>query len=204
LKIFFDLWVNKIDEKTIDILEKLGYRAIATTDNVSNIDTKGLKIVNKIVISAERRGELLDSLRGVKERFKIVSVKPLSVESARTAAHDTRVDTIIIDDETYEYIDKAQINLMKQFRKPLELPFNKYLALNDSLKAVIYRRLKYYLSIAKQPLIISSYANNWNEVLIPRCIVYYASLLLGLHVKQALLFITSYPREILLRNGVSV
>jgi len=204
LKIYFDLWVNKIDDKTINVLKKLGYRAIATTDNVSNIDDRELKIVSKIVISAKSRSELLDSLRGIKERFKIVSVKPLSVESARTAAHDTRVDTIIIDDETYEYIDKAQINLMKQFRKPLEIPFNKFLALNDSLKAIIYRRLKYYLYTAKQPLIISSYANNWNEVLIPRCIVYYVSILLGLHVKQALLFITSYPREILIRNGVSV
>ena len=193
-----------MDEKTAHILEKLGYKAIAYEGDELPRQFKNLVVVKKKVLSTSNKKELLSSLKGVKREKVIVSVRPLSTEVARTAAHDTRVDTIVIDKDTYYFIDKPQINLMKQYHKPLELPFNEYLNYEPHIRSMIYRRIKYYLTYAKQPIIISSRALNWNEVLVPKSIIALLSLLFELDPREALLSITNYPREILVRNGVTI
>ncbi len=202
MRIYIDLWVKKLDDKTLYLFKKLGYKAIAHEGE--SIATKDIVVVKKKVVRVSSKSELLEALKGIKRDKVIVSVKPLSIEVARAAAHDSRVDTIIIDRESLKYIDKPQINLMKQFVKPLELPLSSFLKYSPSIRAMIYRRIKYYFFYAKQPIIVSSCAETWNEIMIPKSTIYLLSQLFDLSPKETILFITTYPREILIHNGVSI
>jgi len=206
VKIYVDLWIKTLDDKTIAILKKLNYRAVAYEgeDVVESSVGEQLIIVRKKVIAESNKRSFLNALKGVRQEKVLVSVKPLSVDVARTAAHDSRVDTIIIDRDTAEFIDKAQLSLMKQFSKPLELPLREYLSYDPSTKAIIYRRLQQYLAYTKQPLIISSKASNWFEVFSPKSLISLTSILLGVDHRTALLYITTYPRELLANIGVNL
>ncbi|MEM1825727.1 MAG: RNase P subunit p30 family protein, partial [Desulfurococcaceae archaeon] len=144
-------------------------------------------------------------LKNIKRERNIVSVKPKSVEASRMAAHDTRVDTIILDENTVYYMDKQQFSLMKQYSKPIEIPLNTfYSSIDSSLKSMIYRRVKYYLYYTKQPLIVSSRASEWYELMNPKIAVLILSQILGIDKRLALSYLTIYPREILVYNGVSI
>jgi ribonuclease P/MRP protein subunit RPP1 len=203
-KVFIDLWIRRINDKTINYLVKLGYRAIAVEELSSRVRRfNGLIAVNKVVVEAENRKELRRKLQGIKTRAVIVSVKPFGIEAARMAAHDGRVDTIIIDEDTLYYIDKQQINMMKHYVKPLELSLNNYLRIDDRLKAMIYRRVNLYLR-RKMPLLVSSGASDWYELLVPRSAVTMLKILFGISVRNGLLFMSNYPLEILVANGVRV
>jgi len=203
LRIYIDLWVRKLDEKTRDLLEKLGYRAVVV-EETGGVDTGGLVVVKKKIIETSSREELRRALHGVKSEKCVVSVKPLSVTVARAATHDSRVDTIIIDPYTYKYIDINQINMMKEYCKPLELPFNTWFYSEPSTRSMIYRRVITYLLRTKLPLIISSSASSYNEVLVPASILSYLNILFGIDKREGLLYLTTYPREILVKNGVSI
>jgi ribonuclease P/MRP protein subunit RPP1 len=203
-KIFIDLWVKGINEKIIDYLIKLGYKAVAIEELSSKVKRfNELIAVNKVVVEAETKKELRRKLQGIKTRAIIVSVKPFGIEAARMAAHDGRVDTIIIDKDTLYYIDRQQINMMKHYVKPLELPLNNYLGIDDKLRAMIYRRINLYLR-KKMPLLISSGASYWYELLVPRSAVIMLKILFGISVRNGLLFMSNYPLEILVANGVRV
>lgn len=201
------MWIKKIDDEILNLLHRMKYRAVV----VENLDcnksiTRGnIVIVKKIVIETDSRKELKKSLKNIKRERNIVSVKPKSVEASRMAAHDTRVDTIILDENTVYYMDKQQFSLMKQYSKPIEIPLNIfYSSIDSSLKSMIYRRVKYYLYYTKQPLIVSSRASEWYELMNPKIAVLILSQILGIDKRLALSYLTIYPREILVYNGVSI
>jgi len=202
LKIYIDLWIKSLDSKTAEILRKLGYKAIAVEEERECV--ADLLVITKRVIEANTRKEIKEKLHGIKRKHVLVSVKPLSIEAARMAAHDSRVDTIIIDDTCYKYIDRNQINLMKQHSKPLELPLGRWLAYTPRKRSAIYRRVMYYLFHTKMPLIVTSCAKNWNELLVPRSTIYLLSIAFHIPLSQAVLSLTSYPRELISRCGVSI
>ncbi|ADI32702.1 RNase P subunit p30 family protein [Staphylothermus hellenicus] len=203
-KIFIDLWIKEINEEIIYFLDKLGFIGVAVEDLSTRYKKiNNLVIVKKAVISAEKRSELRKHLRGIKNKTVIVSVKPLSIEAARMAAHDGRVDTIIIDKDSLYYIDKAQINMMKQFSKPLEIPLNDFLKANRKYQSMIYRRINLALQ-RNIPLIISSHATKTSELLNPVGATYLSKILFDINIKQALIYLTSFPREIIVANGVKI
>ena len=205
MRIFIDLWINSSDTKLLRFLVKLGYRVAASTEIDKRVlEEEDLLLIRKTVVEASSRSELREKLRGIKNDYVIVSVKPISIDAARMAAHDSRVDTIIVDQDSLKYIDKAQMSLMKQFSKPLEIPFKTFLYASDRVKAMIYRRINYYLYYTKLPLIISSGASHWNELMEPRSTIYLFSKLFNIDEEKVLLYMTSYPREIIVRNGVSI
>lgn len=203
-KVFIDLWVRKISDEIIYFLNKLGFIGVAAENiNVKYKKLNGLIIVKKTVITAEKRSELRQKLQGIKNRAVIVSVKPLSIEVARMAAHDRRVDTIIIDKDSLYYIDKAQINMMKQFSKPLELPLSDFLRTSKKYQSMIYRRINLFLR-KNVPLIISSHAERISELLNPIGTIYLSRMLFDIDAKQALLYLTTFPRELIVANGVKM
>ncbi|MEM1922013.1 MAG: RNase P subunit p30, partial [Desulfurococcaceae archaeon] len=168
------MWIKKIDDEILNLLHRMKYRAVV----VENLDcnkpiTRGnIVIVKKIVIETDSRKELKKSLKNIKRERNIVSVKPKSVEASRMAAHDTRVDTIILDENTVYYMDKQQFSLMKQYSKPIEIPLNTfYSSIDSSLKSMIYRRVKYYLYYTKQPLIIFCSAGGCYALMSPEIAV---------------------------------
>lgn len=201
------MWVKKIDDRMIMFLKKMKYNVVVVEDIDINepLRKDSILIVKKVVIEARDRNELRNSLRNIKKTKNIVSVKPKGIEAARMAAHDTRVDTIILDSDTVDFLDKQQFSLMKQFNKPLEIPVCiLYSSLDSSLKSVIYRRIKYYLFYTKQPLIISSRASSWNELMIPKSTTLLVSTIFGVDQRIALSYLTTYAREILVYNGVNL
>jgi len=209
MRIYVDFWIKTLDEKTTTLLKKLGYRAAVyeggdLDSEASKVADRELTIVGKVVLTESSKDELLRKLRGIKSKRVVVSVKPLSVEVARLAARDSRVDTIVIDSDALHYIDKAQLNLMKQFFKPLELPINDFIQSSLHVKAAIYRRIHYYMLHTKNPLIISSKASTWYELYSPLSLVNLVSTLFGIEPREALLYLTTYPRGILTRIGVSL
>jgi len=205
LRIYIDLWIKELDSDTANILWKLGFKAVAVEKlNTDKIKPNDIVVVKKKVIEARSRQELRERLRGVSREHSIISIKPYSIEAARMAAHDSRVDTIIIDKDTLKYMDKNQFSLMKQFSKPLEVSFKTLIEPNSRVKAMIYRRINYYLLYTKLPLIVSSEATKWNEVLVPVSTISFLTTLFNIDSRDALLSISNYPREILVRKGVSI
>ncbi len=208
MKNYIDLWVKNIDIEMIRVLDKLGYIAIAVESLPDNLDRDSNKysihIVEKKIIEASSKKELREKLYNIKKKPCIVSAKPLSKEVARMAGHDSRVDTIIIDADTVKYIDRNQINLMKEYSKPLELPINIWFSTPYRIRSMIYRRINYYLLRTSLPLIISSSASKWNEIMIPRSIITYMALSFGMSREELIASLTTYPREILVKNGVSI
>ncbi len=204
LRGYIDLWLKDFNEETYKTLVNLGYKAVAVEDyHATTKRLPELIVVRKKVVSAESRKELREKLHGIKSDNIIVSVRPLGVEAARMAAHDKRVDTIIMDDETLYYIDKAQLNMMKDFNKPLEICVTELLRFSPRKKAMIYRRINFALR-RNIHLVLVSCASNWNQVLIPVSTVYLFSLLANIPLKKALETITSAPHAILAKNGVKV
>lgn len=204
LRGYIDLWLRDFDEEMYKTLVNLGFKAVAVEDYYTA--TKRLPeliVIRKKIISAESRKELRDKLRGIKSENIIVSVRPLGVEAARMAAHDRRVDTIIMDDETLYYIDKAQLNLMKDFNKPLEICVTKLLCFSPKKKAMIYRRINFAIR-RKIHLVLVSCASSWNHVLTPISLVYFFSLFANIPLRKVLEAITSTPHAILARNGVKI
>lgn len=207
MRAFIDMWIRSIDDKMVDLLSKMKYRAAAVEglDFDEPIVKNNLVLVKKVVVEASSRDELIDKLRGAAKKGAIISVKPRSVEAARAAAHDTRVSTLILDFDSVDYLDKPQCSLMKQHRKPVEISMKIfYGSLDLKLKAMIYRRINYYLNYTKQPLIVSSGASSWSELVDPRSAISLLSILFGVDKRRALSFLTTYPREILVYSGVSL
>ena len=201
---YIDLWIKRIDNKLVETAHKLGYKALG----VEGLDRKVIRknnilLINKTIISARTKKELKKKLEGIKTKSVLVGVRPLSIEVARMAAHDKRIDTIIIDNETLYFIDKTQIHVMKYYGKPLELPLNIFLKLMPRKKAMIYRRIKLYLD-NNMPLFVSSMSRKWSELYEPVSTVYLLKQLFEIPVKDALLMLTNYPLELLAYNGVKL
>ncbi|MCD6487983.1 MAG: RNase P subunit p30 [Desulfurococcales archaeon] len=209
---FIDLWLDiEPDEveKAIDVGHKMGYTAFGLEDHgfnwrVKKLRDKKITLVKRITLSEEKESKLKEKLRGIKLSFPIVSVKPQSIQVARFAARDGRVDTIIVDKDTAMYIDKTQVLMVKRYRKVLEIPLEEFLKANDRAKAMIYRRLLLILHY-NTPFIISSRARKWNKIHHPLSIISLLTSLLDLDNKDLLLHnISGLPLEILVKNGVKV
>lgn len=200
MKAFIDLYIKRLVKPSI--LKHLGFTAVVVEEyekRVDNVD--GLHIVRGILLSATRLGELKEKLRGIKEKYPIVLVDPLSVEVARFAAHDGRVDGIWLDEENIKIVDKAQINMMRQYSKPLIISIREYLSLPGQYKSMIYRRIK--LAIDRGVTIIPvSGATSHKEYIVPSTMVYLLSFLFDTDYKYWIYTLASASREILLRNGV--
>lgn len=207
MRVYVDFWIKRLDTKTLETVMDLGYSVVLCENAVDINSVKGVKdvaVISKVVIESSSRKDLLNKLKGIKSKKVVVSVKPLSLDAARTAAHDTRVDTLIIDSTSVKFMDKHQFNLLKQFSKPIEFPLNVWLKLPLHRKTIVFQKLYAYIHTYKLPFIVSSGASAWNEVFEPRSIVYYISNLFGVIQDYALLSITSYPKEILIKNGFRV
>ena len=93
--------------------------------------------------------------------------------------------------------------MMKRHSKPLEVPVNTLFSVGDRVRAMMYRRIHLFYQY-NVPVIYSSSATSWNEILHPKAIVSIVKTLAGVNGKSVLLSITDYPRALLLRNGVRV
>ncbi|WFO76046.1 RNase P subunit p30 [Desulfurococcaceae archaeon MEX13E-LK6-19] len=207
MKGFVDLWVDidpDLIDRVADIAYTMGYTVLCIEDKGFNWRTKRwnkVLVVKKRTIEAAGEKNLKEKLRGIKTVYPIVSVKPLDVQAARLAARDGRVDTIVLDKDSIDYIDKTQALMMKQFRKVLEVPINVFLESNNKIRAMMYRRIHmfYYYDV---PVVFSSHARDWNQLIHPRSLVELLHTLTGIERKHLVYSISGLCVELLSKNGV--
>lgn len=209
MKGFTDLWIdadgNEL-EKIIDIASMMGYKVLCVSRDFTRhrfVKQKNVFLVKKRVIAEAGEKNLKEKLRGVKVGYPVVAVIPLDVQAARLAARDGRVDIIVLNKDSLDNIDKTQALMMKQFMKILEVPLNDFLKYSNRVKSMIYRRIHmfYYYGI---PIVYSSHAKSWNELIHPRSIVGLINSLLGVDKKLIVYSISSFIVEFLAKNGVRV
>ncbi len=176
---------------------ELGYTALGVEDKGYSWKIKrinGITLYKRITITAEKEKELKEKLRGIKLKYPIVAVNPLGIQAARLAARDGRVDLVVLSTDSLDYIDKAQVSLMKQYGKPLELHVNSFLRMSGRARAMVYRRLNLFYRYLV-PVVYSSGAKNWPQLIHPEGIVSLFSTLLELPRNSIRYSISSLPLE---------
>ncbi len=207
MKGYIDFWIQSTDIESIaDKAYVLGYNTVCIVDQGFSWRVRkvgNVVFVKKKVVVSDNEKSLKELLRGIKTSYPIVSVKPTGVSAARLAARDGRVDTVVLSPDTIDYIDKTQALMMKRYGKPLEVPINSFLKSNRRIKAMIYRRIYLFYQYSV-PIIYSSSASEWNELIHPRGIVSLIKTLFEIDYRHVLLSISDIPRKILVGNGVRV
>lgn len=174
-------------EEKVELLE--GVKARFSVEN--SYSKLNLKCSNVKLLKAA-----LKSFRG---RFDIFSVAPEELEVFRSAGRDRRVDTIIVDEKNFRWLDNSQARLMRSSRVFLELVFSKLLALELPLALRILRRALEFYRVKDVPLIVSLGARTRFEARHPKQI---SSLLrfLGLNVFESKNVLTLHPRILIERS----
>ncbi len=203
---YIDFGVNssELDKLTL-VARRLGYRALLVEDGDSWASATSMNeviLVKKQVIASLNERELKKALSTSTSKSTVVSVRPLEVSAARLAARDSRVDAVVLDLETLNYIDKQQLSMMKRFGKPIELPL-KLIAGSERALAKVIRRLIYAAHL-EVPIVFSSKASDWSELYYPKSIALLLSQMLSLEPGALLSGFTTIPREILVRKGVKL
>jgi len=191
-------------DKCLETYALLGYRAACIHGLKHKIIRKdGFIAVRKSIVHGERQKELKNIIKEEKKYSFIISVTPLSIEASRFAARDGRVDTVVLAPESIRYIDKTEITMLKRFSKPLEIPINILMSQPPSIKAMILRRIDLALKYSV-PIILSSGAEKWNEILPPISFIALGSIILNNLMKEVMVMLTNYTRELMAKNGVHI
>ncbi|MEM1532921.1 MAG: hypothetical protein QXS06_00830 [Desulfurococcaceae archaeon] len=200
----FGVTSSELDKLTL-VARRLGYRALLVEDCgswASAVSMNGVTLVKKQVISSPNERELKRALSTSTSKSTVISVKPLGISAARLAARDSRVDAVVLDLETLNYIDKQQFSMMKRFSKPIELPL-KLITGGERALAKVIRRL-IYAAYIEVPIVFSSKASDWSELYYPKSIAFLLSQVLSLKPGDLLSGFTTIPREILVKKGVKL
>lgn len=145
--------------------------------------------------------ELNTELRGIDHREVFVSVLPYTVETARWASHDTRIDSIVMTTDNIRVFDKRQVSVMKYYSKPLELWLPDLLNPDHGLREAIYRRVNLFTR-NKIPLLIGSLAEKWSDLYPPISIIKILTTLYDVPEKHVLLSISDIPNKIISNKGI--
>ena len=154
-------------------LKKFGYHVIAVEGlKEKPLQVKGIRILKRITIEATSEGEAKRKLRGIKQRYDIVALKPKSYGVARLAARDGRVDLIPIDEDTLRYVDLSEIRLLEKSRGAFELVLstiylNRY---NTRFIKALQSKLM-LLTRYDAPLVVTSGASNVYELWHPKHVI---------------------------------
>ncbi len=203
---YIDFGVNssELDKLTI-VARRLGYKALLVENKegwTSATNMNEVVLVGKKVIASLNERDLKKALSTSTSKSAVVSVKPLDVSAARLAARDSRVDAVVLDLETLNYIDGQQLSMMKRFSKPIELPLKLILGGERALAKVVRRLI--YAARLEVPVVFSSKAIDWSELYYPKSIALLLSQLLSLELEAVMSGFTTIPREILVRKGVKL
>lgn len=205
-------------DETRLIIEKsaeLGYKAIGVTlspkipqseiEKISRICREvDLDLIRRIDLEPANTTELLKSLRLLRRRVEVISVRCISKSVARQAAKDRRVDVLSFSplDMKKRFFDSAEAELASKTSVSLEFDLAPLLYLQGYRRVRLLSKMRDEAFIAKKygvPIILSSGANNVNLLRKPED---YASLgyLFGLDLSDAKKSLSDTPREIIERN----
>ncbi|MEM1695301.1 MAG: RNase P subunit p30 family protein [Desulfurococcaceae archaeon] len=200
-RFYIDFYVKKCDERTLTIASKLGYRALVCEQLLYD-EQPPLEVYRKKVIDAEDVSSLKRTLSSLDHRKHVVSVAPRSLEVARWASHDTRVDTIMLTLNTIELFDKKQFSTMSYYGKPVEIDLNHILDMSIDTRGAVFRRINLLLR-NKTGLIVGSGADSWKNLFPPYVMVKLLQVLFDVPESLALLSVTDFPRQVVTRKDVA-
>lgn len=191
------MYVQQCNRRLLEVASKLGYSTLVCGDVCSDVlGDPFVKVFKKAVITAEKLSELRSALRETENKKMFVTVCPVTVEIARWAAHDTRVDSILMTSENVKIFDKRQVNVMKYYAKTLEVHLPHLLHDDSELRGMLYRRLNMFVR-SKVALVVGSSAKEWVDLVPPLSLVKFLSTQYDIPEKTALLSLTDVPRQIL-------
>ncbi len=201
---FIDLFIENINEQVLRLLNYMGYRAVVTDKVKEKIQRiNGIVIVKGLLLSSRNEKNLRAKLRGIKEKYAIILIEPLSTATARFAAHDSRVDGITLTCKNTLYIDPGQAGMMKQYSKPLILPLKDLVECPYKIVSRIFRRIIFFRNKGIDIIPVSK-TNSPSYIMNPITTPLFLSYLFGLDKSYWLYSISNAPREILVRNGVKI
>jgi len=194
---------------------ELGYRAIGVAlpqrfprseiEKISWICREvNLDFIKRIDLEPANTAELLRSLRLLRRRVEVISVRCNSKRVARQAAKDRRVDVLSFSplDMRKRFFDSSEAELASKTSVSLEFDLAPLLYLQGYRRVRLLSKMRDEAFTAKKygvPIILSSGANNVNLLRKPED---YASLsyLFGLDLSDARKSLSDSPREIIERN----
>ena len=126
-------------------------------------------------IQAKHWTEVTREISNLREKYEIIAVKPLSIETARKSARNRNIDIVTITPSTSRYMDKSQATLLKENERLVEVPLRPLLASYKTRKD-FYRMLRNIIIILRRaaafdaPLIVTSGAKSAFELWHPKSI----------------------------------
>ena len=164
----------------LEEVKRLGYKGLAFASQASPNEVGkiaevcrkvGLDYVNRLDIVSSSASHIKALLRRYRLEVELIVVHPLSVEAARLAARDSRVDLLNFQ-ERPELFEATEAKMMAAHNRMLEINLrNMMLRIDepDYLKIVrVYRRMISLSQAFKVKLVISSGASSPLELRRPR------------------------------------
>ncbi len=184
----------------LKLLRRLHYNIIAVEGlkEQAIIEKEGdIRILKRITLEASNESEAKRKLRGIKQRYDIVALKPKSYGVARLAARDGRVDLIPVDEDTLKYVDLSEIRLLENSRGAFELSLstlyrNRY---NTRFIGILQKKIRLLIRY-DAPIVVSSGARNMYELWHPKQVIGLL-MLYGMSESKALEAISFIPLTIL-------
>ena len=194
------IYSNRDDfSKMLALLKKLHYNVIAVEGLKERVisNEMNIRILRRVTLEASNENEAKRKLRGIKQRYDIVALKPRSYGVARLAARDSRVDLIPVDEDTLRYVDLSEIRLLKGSRGAFEFSLstlyrNRY---NARFVGVLQKKLRLLIRY-DAPMVISSGARNIYELWHPKQVIGLL-MLYGVDEYKALEAISFTPLKVL-------
>ncbi len=181
------------------LLRKLHYDVIAVEGLKERVISNGddIRILKRVTLEASNESEAKRKLRGIKQRYDIVALKPKSYGVARLAARDSRVDLILVDEDTLKYVDLSEIRLLENSRGAFELSLHTLYRNRYNVRFMGFLQKKLRLLIHYDaPIVISSGAKNMYELWHPKQIIGLL-ILYGMSESKALETISFTPLTVL-------
>jgi RNase P/RNase MRP subunit p30 len=211
---FTDLRVRKsVDpmefERMILAAKEMGYRHLGIVydgDRVTDESFLGMDVISRVELSPLSPGELLSSLRRVRDRFEVVAVNCSNKLVARQAAKDHRVDILMFPGDLSErravWFDEQEVTLATRIGCSFEVSAIELIRAGSARMPQLITRLKKETASARRhdiPIIVSSGAAATIELREPRALSAILDLL-DIEEEAALDMVSINPLHIVERN----
>ncbi len=196
-------------ERMILTAKELGYRHLGVVfngDRVTDENSLGMDVISRVELSPTSPGDLLSSLRRVRDRFEVVAVDCSSKAVARQAAKDHRVDILMFPGDLSEKkavgLDEQEATLAAGIGCSFEISAVELIRAGSARMAKLIARLKKETTSARRhdiPIIVSSGAASTIELREPRALSAILDLL-DVEEEAALDMVSINPLNVVERN----
>ncbi len=205
---FIDLHVypEALDENGLKVLRVTKTKVIAveagTVGGEASLSAQGVKVLRRITLASASLGEAKRMLRGIRNFYEIVAIEPLSMDVARLAARDGRVDLVRLTMRSSKFFDKHELNMLEQSGIGIELPLKEL----SKLRPRFLRKVRAVVSEAWRrsiPVVVVSSAKRWVELWHPITSASLLAAILGVDRYRALAAMSMDASRILARRHLA-